>query len=213
MRDKTGDVVVLNYEQSFELLGLFSDAELEERLHPTHLQAQTSDPEYVIRITFADRQEDILYSTELGARYFYRFTGTYGDQGDKGYVLAVNPEFEAFFDRLYGDADRIGPESWRRIYLDFWDHKLSALLEGVEEEIIAVGLFDTDSDGVPELAVWLENSRDGTLYYISDNRVCHNIGSIYEGPAPEGSDNVLRRQNGLAIDHDAMRTFLDAWQP
>ena len=55
--------------------------------------------------------------------------------------------------------------------------------------------------------------RDESSKYISDNRVCHNIGSIYEGPAPEGSDNVLRRQNGLAIDHDAMRTFLDAWQP
>ncbi len=103
--------------------------------------------------------------------------------------------------------------SWQQIYLDFWDNGLPALLEGAEEEIVAVGLFDTESDGVPELAVWLEDSTDGVLYYISDNRVLHNVGSIYEGPAPEASENVLRGQNGLAIDHDAMRTFLNSWQP
>lgn len=98
--NQIGDAVDLSVAQSQELLNLFSEAESQELLYPTHLQAQTSDPVYILRISFSDGQEDVLYSTERGAQCFYRLTETYGEQGDQGYVLAENPLLEGFFQKL-----------------------------------------------------------------------------------------------------------------
>lgn len=100
VQNQNGDTVELTDDQAVELLKLFSEAESREFLYPTHPSAQMSDPVYVINISFSDGQEDVLYSTERGARFFYRFTGTYGEQGDQGYVLAENPMFEDFFEKL-----------------------------------------------------------------------------------------------------------------
>ena len=95
-----GDARSLNRDEADELLALFSEAEVTQFLYPTHLESQTSNRVYVICITFSDGQEDVLYSTEIGAPVFYRYTGTYGSGGDKGYVLAKNPSLTAFFDKL-----------------------------------------------------------------------------------------------------------------
>ena len=53
-----------------------------------------------ITVTFTDKTEDVLYSTEVGARFFYRHTGTYGAQGDPGYVLIENQKLADFFTKL-----------------------------------------------------------------------------------------------------------------
>jgi hypothetical protein len=54
--------------------------------------------------------------------------------------------------------------SWQQIYLDFRDNGLLLSWKGRKKKSLPWGLFDTESDGVPELAVWLEDSTDGVLY-------------------------------------------------
>lgn len=44
--------------------------------------------------------EDVLYSTEVIARFFYRFTRTCGAQGYPGHVLIEKPKLVDFFTEL-----------------------------------------------------------------------------------------------------------------
>jgi hypothetical protein len=110
----------------------------------------------------------------------------------------------------YLSNDTAAPKSWRQIYLEFWDEKVPTLSE---DEIIAVGLFDLQSDGVPELAVWYENSTDGTLYYTDGVSCYHNLGNIYEGMPPDDPGSVLSMQTGSTLDHNSINAFLNSWRP
>ncbi len=94
--------------------------------------------------------------------------------------------------------------------MEFWDEKVPTLSE---DEIIAVGLFDLQSDGVPELAVWYQNSSDGILYYTDGVSSYHNLGNIYEGMPPDEPGSVLSVQTSGTLDHNSMNAFLNSWRP
>lgn len=110
----------------------------------------------------------------------------------------------------YFSENTAAPKSWRQIYLEFWDEKVPTLSE---DEIIAVGLFDLQSDGVPELAVWYQNSSDGILYYTDGVSSYHNLGNIYEGMPPDEPGSVLSVQTSGTLDHNSMNAFLNSWRP
>lgn len=103
------------------------------------------------------------------------------------------------------------PKSWRQIYLDFWDETVPSLTE--DDEIFAVGLFDTESDGVAELAIWYPESTDGVLFFTDGIMTYHNLGNIYEGAPPLDLNCVLCVQSGDTIDRESVNTLLNAWRP
>ncbi|MCL2828590.1 MAG: hypothetical protein FWD99_07640 [Oscillospiraceae bacterium] len=79
------DPHVLSAEAALQVFEILSTMEAEELLEPYPNQSQQSEPLFVISITFVDGGTEEILSTETGLDFF-RFTGTYGPHGDRGYV-------------------------------------------------------------------------------------------------------------------------------
>jgi hypothetical protein len=125
--------------------------------------------------------------------------------------LSENGQYACALISKYLSADSDAPENWRQIYMRFWDETVPEIAQNAK--IVAIGLFDLRSDGVPQLAVWQEGSTDGTLYCTDGVTTYHNLGNIYEGDPPEDSRFVLSVQSGDTLDHDTVNAFLNSWRP
>ncbi len=125
--------------------------------------------------------------------------------------LSENGQHASALISQYLSADSEAPDHWRQIYLRFWDETVPEIAQ--TRKIIAVGLFDLHSDGVPQLAVWQEGSTDGTLYCTDGVTTYHNLGNIYEGNPPDDSRSVLSVQSGDTLNHDTVNAFLNSWRP
>ena len=125
--------------------------------------------------------------------------------------LSENGQYARALISQYLSANSDAPENWRQIYLHFWDETAPEIAK--TGEIVAIGLFDLHTDGVPQLAVWLEGSSDGTLYYTDGVSTYHNLGNIYEGDPPDDSRSVLSVQNGDTLSHETVNAFLNSWRP
>lgn len=124
--------------------------------------------------------------------------------------LSDNGKNAAALISKYLSSDLPAPESWREVYMDFWDGTVPEIEK--TGKLAAVGIFDTNYDGVPELAVWQEGSTDGTLYYTDGAKTYHNVGSVYNGAPPDDARSVLKAQNG-SISRDTFNAFLNSWRP
>ena len=52
-----------------------------------------------MHIGYAGGEEELFYSTEVGAAVLYKFTDTHGPDG-RGYIAVRNEEMQRFFERL-----------------------------------------------------------------------------------------------------------------
>lgn len=91
--DNSSAVKLLDSEDASQVYRILSEMEAEVVLTPFHNEGQFSDPLFTIMIEYADDPGtgEVIYSTETG-RYFYRFTNSVGNQGDKGYVGGSSEE-------------------------------------------------------------------------------------------------------------------------
>ncbi len=91
----------LDYDQAVKLLDLLSEAEITANQAPSHMEAQTGDPKYIIHVYFLDCTHNYLYCVNYSHPIaFYRLTDTFSEQKDRGYVMAYNPYFEGFLSEL-----------------------------------------------------------------------------------------------------------------
>ena len=82
-----------------EIFRILSTMPAEEVLTPSHLESQQSDPMFTIFIDYEDGSEETVYSTETGL-FFFRYTGTFSDDGDPGYVGGFSEELFDILDAL-----------------------------------------------------------------------------------------------------------------
>ena len=76
----------LGAEDAEEVYRMLATMDAEEVLFPTHHESQQSDPVFTLEIRNGDAVVATIQTTESG-QHFFRFTGTYGDDGDPGYVI------------------------------------------------------------------------------------------------------------------------------
>jgi len=76
----------LSAEDAEEAHRILATMEAEEVLFPAHDESQQSDPMFILEIRDDDAVVATILTTETG-QHFFRFTGTYGDHGDPGYVI------------------------------------------------------------------------------------------------------------------------------
>jgi len=86
LQELTWDTQVLNAEDANRVFEILSTMNAFEVLTPFHQEGQHSDPVYAIEITFADGGTESISTTTSGV-HFFRFTDTFGNHNDPGYVM------------------------------------------------------------------------------------------------------------------------------
>jgi len=79
----------LSAEDAEETIRILTTMGAEEVLTPHHREGQHSDPRFTLEIRTGDTLVANILTTESG-QHFFRFTGTYSDTGDPGYVIGVS---------------------------------------------------------------------------------------------------------------------------
>ena len=86
LEELTWDTQVLNAEDANRVFEILSNMNAFEVLNPFHQEGQHSDPVFAIEITFADGGTESISTTASGV-HFFRFTGTFGNHNDPGFVI------------------------------------------------------------------------------------------------------------------------------
>ena len=86
-----GTTHVLTHEDAARTFEILSTMAAVEVLTPFHMEGQHSSPMFLLEITFAEGPPETIYTTEMGS-WFFRFSGTFGNHGDQGYILGESME-------------------------------------------------------------------------------------------------------------------------
>ena len=91
-----GITYILSNEDANQVFMILSTTDAVEVLSPFHYERISCFPMFILEITFANGDIEIIYSTESG-RGFYRFTDKVGRHGDPGYVFGTGEGNEVLF--------------------------------------------------------------------------------------------------------------------
>jgi len=90
----------LHVEAAVEVHEILTTMEAEEVLTPFHYERQSSTPKFIIEIRYGDEVIETILTTE-GGMNFFRWSGTYGDHGDPGFVWGFSEELFAILSAIH----------------------------------------------------------------------------------------------------------------